>query len=404
MVGKYDYHNRGLVESYYDQRPKKKKSRLGRVLFFLIVFAFIIALFIYVFPEVEVTIVPKTETVQKDFEVTVKAGATTEEAVNNVFPAELITEEERMEKVFKTTGEKNIGEKAKGEVVFFNQTGLTQPLTTENKLVTDKGIVFYVEKNIDVPKAEVSAEGNIVYGSATVNIVAGEAGEEGNIEPGRLTIIDLPFSKQNKIYGEVKTRLAGGTSKMIKVVSEDDLKKAEEEMKTEIVPKLKDKITSRLGEEYTLNDKLMEYNLVSVEKTVELEEEIEEFKMAVTFNAKALVWREDLVRQMVKDKIEKESGAGKKLIETSKDIFEIEVTDFNLAENTAKLKIHTENQISMPIDTEKIKDEIKGLTEFEARRLLLSKDNIKDVRFKFNYSIMSKIPDNGNRIIVKLSF
>ncbi len=65
----------------------------------------------------------------------------------------------------------------------------------------------------EIPKAEVSAEGTIVYGTLVAQVEAKEAGEEGNINPGRLTIIDLAFSKQNKIYGEVKTRLEGGTSK-----------------------------------------------------------------------------------------------------------------------------------------------------------------------------------------------
>jgi hypothetical protein len=91
------------------------------------------------------------------------------------------------------------------------------------------------------------------------------------------------------------------------------------------------------------------------------------------------------------------------LITTSQDVFRIEIEDFNLDKGTANLKIYTKNQISLPIDTAALKNELKGLTEFEARRLLLDKPNIKDVRFKFRYSITSKIPENGNRINIKLN-
>ncbi len=403
-MARYDYRQKTIGQSYYAGRPKKKKSRLMRSLFLLIVLVFVITLFIYVFPEVEVTIVPETETVNNSFEVKIDGDLDRADLKNNKFPGEVIRVEESSDKVFRATGEKNVGEKAAGEVVFFNQTGLVQPLTTENDLVTDDGVVFHLTQGVEIPKAEVSAEGNIVYGNITAAIVAVEAGEEGNIMPGRLTIIDLPFSKQNKIYGEVQSKLSGGTSKVIRVVSEEDLIKAEEELTDLLKPELKNKIREMLSGGQSLEDDLIEYEVVSVDKAVELEEEIDEFNMEVTVAAKALVWDEGEVREMIIEKIESEITSDKKLVETSQDVFEVQVEDFDLNSGTADLKIETVNQISLPIDIEALKDELKGLTEFEARRLLLSKDNIKDARFKFRYSITSKIPENGNRINVKLNF
>jgi hypothetical protein len=80
------------------------------------------------------------------------------------------------------------------------------------------------------------------------------------------------------------------------------------------------------------------------------------------------------------------------------------VTEFDLDKGAAVLKINTLNQISLPINMEALKDELRGLKEYEARRILLAKDNIKDVRFKFHYSLTSKIPENGNRINILLNF
>jgi len=367
-------------------------------------FAFLAALFVYVFPEVEVTVVPKTEAVENDFEVMINVGLTKEDLANNKFRGEIIEVEESLSKTFVTTGEKNVGEKAQGEAVFFNQTGLAQPLTMQNKLVTDDGLVFYLKNNIEIFKAEVSAEGNIIYGNLVAGIIAAEAGEEGNVPPGRLTIIDLPFSKQNKIYGEVKNKLLGGTNKVIRVVSEEDLKNAQEKIVAELKPMLKKKIEARLLAGQKLRDELVEYGLESVEKTVELEEEIENFEMKVITKAKALAWDEDKVRENILRKITENNAGDKKLVQTSQDVFEVTLAEFDVNKGTAKLKIHTRNQISLPLDLSAIKDELKGKTEYEARRLLLSQDNIKDARFKFRYSITSKIPQNGNRINIILSF
>ena len=154
----------------------------------------------------------------------------------------------------------------------------------------------------------------------------------------------------------------------------------------------------------TLHDDLIKFEVLSVEKAVELEEQIDEFKVELKAKIEALVWNEEAVKDMIYSKIETGISSDKQLVETSQDVFDIKVSEFSLEENTAKLSIHTENQVSMPIDINNIKDELNGLSEFEARRLLLGKGDIKDVRFKFNYSITSKIPNNGNRINIKLNF
>ncbi len=400
-MARYDYHQKQIGE-YYSQ-PKKKKNRLARSFLLLLFFAFIIALFIYVFPEVTVTIVPKTENVTNDREITLDVGLARSDDSKNEYQGRAAEEADYLEKIFETTGEKNVGEKAEGTVTFYNQTGLAQPLTTETNLSNDDGIVFFVKANTTIPKAEVSPEGSIVYGQVTTEIIAKEAGEEGNILPGRLTIIDLPFTKQNKIYGEVAKKLTGGTNKKIRVVSEDDLKNAEKKISEELNPKLRERLKEKLAAGEVLEDSLIAYETVSVEKAVELEEETTEFKMKVFNKAKALIYNKDEIKKNIMDKIIAEAEGGKKLIESSHDVFEMELKEADLAKGQAQLKIHAVNQVSLPIETEKLKEEIKGLTEYEARRLLLSKENIKDVRFKFNYSITSRVPENGNRIRMELS-
>ncbi len=402
MVSNHNYRQR-LKDSPYAMQASGKKHSFKKSLFVLVLILFTISLFIYVFPEVDVTVVPATESAEHNFEITLQAGLPQADYVKNIFPAKIIETEDSLEKTFIATGEKNVGDKAAGKAVFFNQTGLVQPLTTTNSLVTDDGIVFYVQQNVDIPKAEVSPEGNIIYGSITVPIIAAEAGERGNVGPGRLTITDLPFSKQNKIYAEIQTKLVGGSDKVIKVVSEDDLQKAERKLIDELKPKLKQLLRSELGNGETLNEDLLKYETIKVDKVVELDEEVDNFKMKVTLKAKALIWNNNQVRQMILNKIKAGLSSGKKLVKSSRDLFQIEIEKYDLDKGTAVLKIITHNQISLPIKIDKLKEKLKGLKEYEARRLLLSQKNIKDVRFKFRYSLTSRIPKNGNRINIKLA-
>ncbi len=401
MISKYDYHKRELGESYYGAKPKKK-NRLARSFAFLVFFLFVVAMFIYVFPEVEVTILPKTEKITNDFEVTIDGDLTEADLSKNKLPGITVTAEDALEKTFPATGEKNVGEKAEGVVIFYNQTGLEQSLNTTNSLSSESGQIFYLKNNITIPKAEVSAEGTIVYGTVTAGVVAKEGGETGNIAPGRLSLIDLPFSKQNKIYGEVKEKFAGGSNKTIKVVSEEDLKNAEAKLTEELNPKLKEQLLSKLGESQKIDDRMIKYQTLGMEKTVELQEEVSEFTVKLKGQAEALAWDEGKIKEILNSKLAESQKDGKQLVESSQDVFKIEAQEVDLEKRIAKLGVHTENQISMPIDTEKLKDELKGLSETDARRFLLTKGNIKDARFKFNYSITNKIPNNGNRITIKV--
>src|SRR3989338_8126916 len=401
MVSKYDYRKRELGDNYYGAKPKKK-NKLARSFGLLVFFAFLAALFIYVFPEVEITIVPKTEKITNDFEVIIDGSLEENDLEHNKLSAVAVTAEDGLEKIFPTTGEKNVGERAVGAVVIYNQTGLVQPLTTNNSLSSDEGQIFYLQNNIEVPKAEVSAEGTIVYGMITAKVIAKEGGEAGNISPGRLTIIDLLFNKQSKIYGEAKEKFSGGSDKTINVVSEDDLKNAEKVLSDKLHPKLKEQLLSKLGDGQEVTDKMIKYQNMKIEKTVELEEEVNEFTVKLYGRAETIAWDEDKIREILNTKLAGYQKDGKQVVASSQDVFKVEVKEFDLDKMTAKLAVRAENQISMPVEADKIRDELKGLSETEARRSLLSKGNIKDVRFKFNYSITNKIPQNGNRIMIKV--
>lgn len=403
MGSRYDYHRRVLGDGPYGGRAKGTGASLRRAVFSLIVFLFVISLFVYVFPEVDVILIPATERVENEFELVADSTVKEADLAQGMAPARLVEVEDSLEEVFPATGEKNVGEKAEGVAVFYNQTGLIQPLTPENDLVTDKGLVFHVKQSIEIPKAEVSPEGDIVYGTITAPIVAAEAGEKGNVGAVRLTIIDLPFTKQSKIYGQVKDKLSGGSDKTIKVVSEDDLTRAKNKLIEQLRPKLRLKLENELSQGEAFNDELLDYEVVKVDKIVEIDEEVDEFKMKVTLKLKALVWNKDEVKRLVIEKISSQLGDNKKVVESSKDVFEVTVDEVNFKKGRAKLKVHTVNQITLPVDIDILRDKIKGLKEYQARRLLLAEPSIKDVRFKFRYSLTSRIPKNGNRINIELA-
>ncbi len=402
-MSRYDYHRRTLVDGPYGAQAKKSGSSLKRTLFLLLLFIFVISLFIYVFPEVDVILVPATQKVENNFDLTLSSRVKKADLENGLAPARKVEVSDSLEEEFLATGEKNVGEKASGEAVFYNQTGLNQPLTPQNDLVTESGQVFHVKASIVIPKAEVSPEGDIVYGTIAVPVVATEAGSQGNIGPVRLTIIDLPFIKQSKIYGQVKDKLGGGTDKTVKVVSADDLENAQRKLEGELKPKLRQFLKDKLNQGEVLDEKLARYTDLKTDKIVELGEETETFKMKLSLKLEALVWNKEEIKRLVQEKIAAGLEGDKRIIPSSVDVFEAKVAEVDWDKGQAKLKIHSINQVTLPVDLEGLKQKIKGLKEYEARRLLLAEPSIRDVRFKFHYSLTSRIPKNSNRINIKLA-
>ena len=161
----------------------------------------------------------------------------------------------------------------------------------------------------------------------------------------------MPFNKQSKIYGEIKENFVGGSNKKIKVVSEDDIKNAEKSLTDELYPKLKE-LLAKIDEGQKIDDKLIKYQILSVEKAVELEEEVAEFTMKARGLAEALTWDENQINDIVSKKLEEKETDGKKVIASSQDVLRIEPKEFDIDKKTAELSVHAENQISMPVEIE----------------------------------------------------
>jgi len=80
----------------------------------------------------------------------------------------------------------------------------------------------------------------------------------------------------------------------------------------------------------------------------------------------------------------------------------IEVKNFSLEHEKAELLVKVKYNVYPQVDLNSFKQEIKGLSESSARRVLLRKNNVRDVRFDFSLSLNSKVPSNLNKIDIKV--
>jgi len=382
---------------------KTSNSKWKRNFFWLIFFAAsFYALFVFVLPKATVTLVLNSEDYQKEYEVVIDQNIDSIDEENLVFPAEIRKISGDIEGTFTATGEKDMGEKAKSEATFYNFTGRSQPLTTKIELIHDSGKVYLLTLNITVPQANVSDLGEIVPGVSTAQVEAFEPGEDYNQPQGRLNISVLTPELQEKIYAETQQEFEGGTSKIVSVVSEEDIEDAKDELSERLRPELKEELAGELKRtDFESLDELIKLEITSEEKSIQLDEEAKEFDLKITAELMGLVFNKKDFQKYLKSKSLVDLPDDKMVSTDDLGQLNFNFDDIDWDEGRVKAEVTVLYKILPQTDFEVLRQEIKGKAQQEARRILMSKENIRDVRFDYSLSLTSRLPRNANKIEIK---
>ncbi|MEN9327599.1 MAG: hypothetical protein RI947_407 [Candidatus Parcubacteria bacterium] len=178
-----------------------------------------------------------------------------------------------------TTGKRDLGEKARGDVMLHNFSDSDKLISKGTVLVTE-GKSFVLDQDVKIASASESiVDGGLVKqpGKSKGTVLASTLGPEGNIAKSkRFAIGDLPSSTYFAIN---ESAFSGGTRKSIKTVSRDDI----EGLKKSALEKAKkengEEIKKKLGKNDVLIDALTEAAVSDSTLSKELGEEADELTM-----------------------------------------------------------------------------------------------------------------------------
>jgi len=153
------------------------------------------------------------------------------------FQVMVITTEES--KKVPATEERRVDKKASGTIIVYNSySSSKQRLIKNTRFESPTGEIYRIKESITVPGTIVE-EGKIVPGSVDVVVYADEPGEEYNMGLSDFTIPGFRGDpRYEKFYARSKTEMSGGFSGTIKVPSDDDIQRANEELRMELADKL----------------------------------------------------------------------------------------------------------------------------------------------------------------------
>lgn len=352
------------------------------VLVALLVWAFVFA------PRATVVITAHTTPVQVQGAVTL--GSVTDPVKGSVKAIDQTVEQEAKVE-FAATGEKDVGEKARGTVRFstgsISNLGTTIPAGTQ--LRASNGLTYQTTSAVTFSLSN--------YNGADAGVVAAESGEKYNGASG--SVSGAPSGVSASFSGAT----SGGTTKVVAIVTAADVQSA----KQKLVEQPTDAFKQQLAAKFTKEDIVLQESFVADRSDAvpapAVGAEAPDKKATLTSK---VVYRlsgmpkaelEQYVTQALKSRMEDQTT--QKVYSTGIDA--VKFTDIARSEAGVSVRLDTTGQIGPVIDENKVKEKVAGKQYGDVRAELTKIEGVSDVEVKFPYFWVRSVPNDPKKITIE---
>jgi len=245
---------------------KPNMARIGLGIAIILFLGLLCFGFEYFFHKASVSIVIPSVSLEKQF--TLKGSTTREEGY---LPIKVSTSSATASETKSTNGKVDVGDKAKGEVTFYNFDDKERTISKGTTLKVDAH-AYVTDDATTVGASSIATDGSAkLPGKSKARVTATDIGTEQNLEKSqRLTVGDISSSV---VFAMNEAAISGGTRKTVRTVSKKDI----EDLQAAILAKSKaqeqEKFKSTLTGEVAAIDSLMSVRLTNVKQTREVGEE-----------------------------------------------------------------------------------------------------------------------------------
>ncbi len=249
------FKNKNYEDNYstgQNWEPEEEKvSKGSRTFLWLIGLALVVTIVFLlssVFATAKITLTPKNSDISLNDTYYI-----TSKLASSGLHYEVMTIEKTLSKSLETDSEEYVERKAIGKAIIYNNfSDKTQRLIINTRLKTKDGLVYKTRESVDVPGIKKG-----VPGSVEVEIIADQAGEKYNMKVADLKgDFSIPGFEGTPMYTGFYARLSGDVSGgligKIKIVSEEKLLAARDDLKNTLKDDLVKDLYSQKPEEYVI--------------------------------------------------------------------------------------------------------------------------------------------------------
>jgi len=395
------------VFSGFYQRISSWLSRFSRFNFIIItVILAVTTLYIILFwvlPRASVYIQPKTEDIALEQSITVDKNISQIDFSANKVSGQVIKLEQNINREFPSTGERQLNEKAHGVITIYNEySSSPQTLVGSTRFISEAGKIFRLPKTIVVPGARIE-EGKIVASSMETEVIADEPGDAYNIGPGRFSIPGLQGTpKYNAFFAKSSQSMAGGIVGKARIVSQADVDKAKEIVGQDIHDRIYAQMKGEIPADFKLLDEAISKKIMPWSVIPEIGVKGDSFVLTTKVSLDGIIFNENNLKSIIVAKMRSQLSQNKELIDKSLSIDYKKVsTDFGSGTTNLTVIAHAKDKLKIEIAP--LKEKLRGQDEKMLKGVLANLPEINSMKVNFWPFWVKRIPNNLNKIEVKIS-
>jgi hypothetical protein len=376
---------------------KPKSIRLAIFSFIALVLITVVVLGVFVLPKADIVIHAKRKPLIKDIEVGLARTITAPDSAKLVMPAMELNQTLKGVKSFSSSGKKEVGSKSEGKVFIYNLTGkpLNLKASTTTLSIGGKNYFFTEDQSLLKPTSQNEETTNIA------TIVAEQGGEDYNAPAGtRLEITNKVFGgKPQLLYAKTQSELVGGNSRFVSYITETDISKAKEDLKSQLISQLREELKQK---QQILVDNSFKTEDVEFSSDKLANTESPTFEVSSVFKLYGLVFSEEQLKDMIRSRLSETLSETEFLADPGTDLVSYRIKNADLETKVASLIVHYESAAIGKVDGASLTQEILGKSKEEAGSLLLSHDEIEKVDFTIAPGWQSSIPRFTRNVTIKV--
>ncbi len=378
-------------------------SKKPLIAFIAIFFILLLASAYLLVPRATIKIQLKTDDFSAEKEIVVDRNATASDVDNLTIPGKLISVEKEVSKQFDATGKKDIGTNASGILTFNNNAGIDDQIAAGATVKSSGGVEFTVDQAVTVPKATaaVSAGGQLQLnaGKATGKVTAKNPGEKSNLPS--TTVYSVTGKPLITALGET----TGGVSREVKLVTEEDLAKAELSIKEE-TSKLAniDLIESAKKEKLNIFEDSTKSEIISSSSSKNANDEADKFDYNIKLKFYVIGYAKSDLDNMLILSSEKSLKADRMLVSPDKAEISYKLTDNDIDNGVLKIESKFAGKTGPEIKEDVIKKQVKGKGIAKAESLILDNKDIEKVEVSIWPNLLKQVPFLTSCIKVEFGF
>ncbi len=299
------------------------------------------------------------------------------------------------------TGDKNVGEKAKGTVKIYNCNKADKLSDTNRVVPAGTGLsagsfTFVLTESATVePSSFVGDTCQRNKPSSAVAVVAQNSGDQYNLNARKYSVAG--FASMDADGSD----MAGGTSKIVKVVAQADVDSIKQKIldqyqqaaKTELIQQLSSTGYIALPETFSAGSPV-------VTTTPNVGDEASEVNVSVTSTFTMTGAKEDEVKQLVEDDVNKQIDVStQQILDNGLTKAAFQITE-KMPNGDVKFNLATEATAGVQQDEAAIKQAVAGKKRRDTQSIIEARPGIEDVTIRYSPFWVVSTPKKQSKIII----